>query len=67
MNRVFSTSGSYNEHRAGSMPEGPDAVVLVSALTLVSCNTKTASPPSSDRFLPEVETQMAQIVKDQRT
>lgn len=42
-------------------------VILMSTLTLVACSTAPASPPSTDRFPPEVETQMAQIVEDQMT
>lgn len=42
-------------------------VMLMSTLTLIACSTAPANPPSTDRFPPEVETQMAQIIKDQMT
>ena len=42
-------------------------VILMSTLILVACSTAPASLPSTDRFPPEVETQMVQIVKDQMT
>lgn len=42
-------------------------VISISALTLVGCSTAPTGLPSPDRFPPEVETQMVQIVKDQMT
>lgn len=43
------------------------AVILMSTLIVVACSTAPANPSSTDRFPPEVETQMSQIVKDQMT
>lgn len=39
----------------------------MSALILVACSTLPTSTPSTDQFPPKLETQMAQIVKDQMT